>query len=237
MTNLVEVQGSDGGLDIDMSSRPLRIQMYGKQGSGKTVLCKALLLAAARKKVFDWVVVFTATSWNDYYTSFLPEHAVRTFEPQKFYDIFNKIQRFKKDNPKKNLSRGLVILDDVMGQTQKLIYDPRFTNILATYRHHNVDLWSTQQYVTGASPMMRSMLDYAFVFRATDEQSIKALFRMSGGLYPNLKAFKTALLACTKDKYNCMLFKNGEATIEDSYSQFMCAEPPNFMLKIEPNGL
>ena len=70
MADIVEVQGSGGGLDIDMSSRPLLIQMHGKQGSGKTVLCKALLLAAARKKVFDWVVVFTATSWNDYYTSF-----------------------------------------------------------------------------------------------------------------------------------------------------------------------
>ena len=65
------------GLSIDFHSRPLLIQLYGKQGSGKSVLCKALLYAAAKQKVYDWVIVFTATSWNDFYTSFLPEHAVR----------------------------------------------------------------------------------------------------------------------------------------------------------------
>ena len=59
------------------------------------------------------VCVFTATSWNDFYTGFLPEHAVRTFTPQAFYAIFNKIQRFKKGNPKKPLSRGCVVLGDV----------------------------------------------------------------------------------------------------------------------------
>ena len=225
------------GLEIDFHSRPLLIQLYGKQGSGKSCLCKALLYAAAKQEVYDWVIVFTATSWNDFYTSFLPEHAVRTFSPKKFYAIFDKIQRFKKDNPKKKLSRGCVVLDDVMGQTQKLIYDPRFTNILATYRHHNVDLWSTQQYIVGASPMMRSMLDYAFLFRATDEQSIKALHRMAGGLYPNSKEFKRALLDATSEKYTSLVFRNGQNTIAESYSRFKADEPPSFMLKFKRNGL
>ena len=225
------------GLEIDFRARPLLIQLYGKQGSGKSVLCKALLYAAAKQRVYDWVIVFTATSWNDFYTGFLPEHAVRTFTPKQFYEIFAKIQRWKKDNPKKKLSRGCVVLDDVMGQTQKLIYDPRFTNILATYRHHNVDLWSTQQYIVGASPMMRSMLDYAFLFRATDEQSVKALHRMAGGLYPNRQEFKRALLDATSEQYTSLVFRNGQNTIGESYSKFRCDEPPQFMLKFKKNGL
>ena len=124
-----------------------------------------------------------------------------------------------------------------MGQTQKLIYDPRFTNILATYRHHNVDLWSTQQYIVGASPMMRSMLDIAFLYRATDEQSIKALYRMAGGLYPNKSEFKRALLDATSEKYTALVFRNGQNSIEESYSRFKCTEPPNFMLQFKENGL
>ena len=162
---------------------------------------------------------------------------MRQFSPDAFYSIFTKIQRFKKDNPKKKLSRGCVVLDDVMGQTQKLIYDPRFTNILATYRHHNVDLWSTQQYIVGASPMMRSMLDWAFVFRATDEQSIKALHRMAGGLYANSREFKKALLEATRQKHTALVFRNGQNTVEESYSRFKCTEPPNFMLQFKKNGL
>ena len=43
------------GLEIDFHSRPLLIQLYGKQGSGKSVLCKALLYAAA-KQMSEWAI-------------------------------------------------------------------------------------------------------------------------------------------------------------------------------------
>ena len=48
------------GLEIDFKSRPLLVQMYGKQGSGKSELCRALLYAASKQGIYDWVIVFTA---------------------------------------------------------------------------------------------------------------------------------------------------------------------------------
>jgi ABC-type dipeptide/oligopeptide/nickel transport system ATPase component len=224
------------GLAIDFKSRPLLLQLYGKQGSGKSVMCKALVYAASKQDVFDWVVVYTATAWNDHYRSFLPEHAVRVWDQDAFYEMFAKIRAFKKQNPKKPLSRGLCIVDDCLGQ-QKL-YDPRFMNLISTYRHYNVDLWQCQQIVSyGASTLQRTMVDWAFLYRATDDQSIRALYKMAGGLYPNMKEFKKAFLDLTSAKHTAMVFQNGKNSVAESYQAFKCDMPPNFKLKFEPNGL
>ena len=118
----VDVDGPTSGLAIDFKTRPLLLQMYGKQGSGKSVLCKSLLYAASKQGIFDWVIVYTATAWNDHYRSFLPEHAVRVWDQDAFYDMFAKIRAFKKANPKKALSRGLCIVDDCLGQQKLLPY-------------------------------------------------------------------------------------------------------------------
>ena len=85
----------------------IRAVIQWKQGSGKSVLCKSLLYAASKQGIFDWVIVYTATAWNDHYRSFLPEHAVRVWDQDAFYEMFAKIRAFKKANPKKALSRGL----------------------------------------------------------------------------------------------------------------------------------
>jgi ABC-type dipeptide/oligopeptide/nickel transport system ATPase component len=232
----VDAGGPTNGLAIDFKTRPLLLQMYGKQGSGKSVLCKSLLYAASKQGIFDWVIVYTATAWNDHYRSFLPEHAVRVWDQDAFYDMFAKIRAFKKANPKKALSRGLCIVDDCLGQ-QKL-YDPRFMNLISTYRHYNVDLWQCQQIVSyGASTLQRTMVDWAFLYRATDDQSIRALHKMAGGLYPNLKSFKRAFLKSTSEKHTAMVFQNGKNTVAESYRAFKCDVAPSFMLKFEPNGL
>ena len=110
----VDAGGPANGLAIDFKTRPLLLQMYGKQGSGKSVLCKSLLYAASKQGIFDWVIVYTATAWNDHYRSFLPEHAVRVWDQDAFHDMFAKIRAFKKANPKKALSRGLCIVDDCL---------------------------------------------------------------------------------------------------------------------------
>ena len=168
----VQQDPSVAGLQIPFKERPQLLMMYGRQHTGKSALCKALAYQCAKAGVFDWMIVYTATSWNDHYRSFLPEHAVRVWKQDEFYELYGKIRAFKRAHPDKPLSRGCVIVDDCLGQ-QKL-YDPRFLNIISTYRHYNTDIWQTQQLVSyGASTLQRTMLDYAFMFRATDDQSVR----------------------------------------------------------------
>ena len=224
------------GLEIDLASRPILISMTGKCNSGKTVLLRSLLYHAARAGTWKWIIVFVGHDFSKDYSEILPEHCVRIFTPAAYMAVFDKIRTYKRANPDKALSHGLVVCDDCQGLFARLKNTVEFQNLLISHRHLGVSLAFLNQYATGQTTLQRSLTDIAFAFRASDVQSQKHLFKMMGSHFEGgLKEFQAAMRGL--GQHNALVFKNNQLSFEDSYSIFKCQLPPKFKLKMKPNGL
>lgn len=237
-----EEQAVQQGFEFDFGNRPQICQLFGKCNSGKSEMIRALIYATCARPdpVYKWIIVFTATTFNQFYTQFLPSHCVRKFSPEAFFDVFRKIEaKVTRGGQKKGfkLDHGLVVLDDCQGLWAKVKHTPEFNSIQISHRHRGVSLWYSNQYVVGMTTLQRSLCDLAVLFRASDEPSLKHLYRMAGTMFPNFKTFKAEFLRATAPTHTALVFKNGHDTIAESYSTFKCDLAPKFVLRMKPNGL
>ena len=141
------------------------------------------------------------------------------------------VEKCKHEGKDCKLQRGLILLDDCMGANTKLIYKPAFVNAFVTCRHFAVDIWMTAQYFTGLPPVVRSLINYSFIFRSQGLQQMKGLFEFAGGMcYNGFKEFEKIMNEYTKEEYACCVYNANSREYCDSYCSFKADIPPEFKL-------
>jgi ABC-type dipeptide/oligopeptide/nickel transport system ATPase component len=224
------------GLEMDFSKPAIHV-IVGPCGSGKSVLASSLLYHAMKAKAFKSVIVFCAHEYNSFWTDMLPEHCVRLFSVSAVLEVFRKIKKVRKANPKAPLERHCLVFDDVQGLFARIKQLPEWNSCLISFRHAGLSLVFLGQYPTMCTTLMRSLVNTAYMFRASDLPAQKLLFGMTGSHFESFKEWQRAFLDATSQKYRCMVFKNHRDTKEESYSQFICDIPPKFKINCKENGL
>ena len=151
--------------------RPAFTILLGKPASGKSHLLKYLLLLDHLDDNDDpiqYAIVFTNTKFNHQWTELFPQEYVHPhYDPA----VLQALMDIRAEN---SHNRVAVIFDDCLDQ--KAFASQLFLNLSTQYRHFNINLFISTQYLYRIPPVVRECASRVAIFRLTTERSLKAAF-------------------------------------------------------------
>ncbi len=150
---------------------PCILLAVGHCGSGKTV---AMEYTIKTLKAFDFIVIISNTALFNNSYDFLKDMGInhRIYNGSNCDKIFKtimKIQEFSKDR-----KRVCICADDILGS---LTNSKTFLKLASTYRHFNISLFLTSQYVSAQTTIIRELANYCFIFESRTDSSRKAIYQ------------------------------------------------------------
>ena len=213
-------------LEIDIINRTT--SLVAKRNSGKSVLLKYLV--ESQKDAFSKIFVVCPTETiNSFYKSLV--------EPSCIFDDWNetwaeelikKMTKINADTSVKDRKNILLILDDVMADTN-FANSPALKKIYLRGRHCGIGVIATCQYLYNLPPVCRNNCDWCIVGQM-NRQSVMLLSDeyLSGDL--DKSGFFKLYNRSTKD-YNFLVINNNSIKDSDDLNQIygIVKTPSNFL--------
>lgn len=219
------------GLDPDISIFATK-SIYGKRKTGKSVWAKWDI--QAYKHLFPWAWVFTLTSFNSFWESFVPEKFVLNEFNAEILDRIMKRQRLAiaawkelKFDTKKIDPRAIIVWDDYMG------HDIRYNEMLARYyftgRHFMTLNYFCAQYITMTPPSIRTNTDVAILFNTDHYPSLERYKEDFGAKLSKAEFFRLFYEATRKPHHFLAIVNDPNIPLEKKFytgkAEFLDAEP------------
>ena len=213
------------------------IVFIGKRNTGKSVCMKDIL--SYNKDIPVGIVISPTESANGYFEKFIPKMLVYDeYTPditKKFLDRQIKINNEKKIEMKKNGttdidSRAFLILDDCL-YDKSWPNDKSIRSFFMNGRHYKIFFLITMQYCMGVPPVLRSNIDYVFIFRNNVMKEREKLYQHYAGMFPTFDIFNTVMDKCTEN-YECIVIDNKVQSnkLEDQVKWFKARDNLNFRM-------
>lgn len=197
-----------------------RMALYGKTNCGKSHAMKAILSKVHRR--FDKAYLFSLTADLQLDTyDYIPEGNKSSFlDLDKIQEIFDKQDEdFKRYQDKKKLKRILIILDDLISDSD--IKHGIITKLFIMGRHFNISIMVTSQNVAShvsLAPQIRNNCEVLLSFSLFAEQDRKTLIERFGSV-ENKKIGEAFFKSITQNKYTACVFCTfmSEARLSSDY--------------------
>ena len=154
--------GRSGGLTLDFS-RPRLIVVLGAPHSGKSYACRWIARRMAEAGLLKFARVYSKTAKVNKEWDIFPDEAIHDISVAEIASFHDKLLKYR-ERTGKMPPRSLHVIDDSLGALRN-VYDPALMSVLSTHRHANSDIWMLVQHTNGVSTVLRSMCDYAIIFR------------------------------------------------------------------------
>jgi len=179
--------------------------LIGKRKSGKSIAIKDLL--HSKRDIPIGQVISGSEHANPFFSDFFPTSYIEEeYDTELISDIINrqkKIKEYAKRNPQKNIdTRFMVVFDDCL-HDNKWKNKKEIKNIFMNGRHFDITFVLAMQYVCGIPPILRTNVDYIFLFRDFSNQNRKKLYDSFGAAIPDFKMF--CRLMNSLGKYECLV--------------------------------
>lgn len=148
--------------------------LYAPPRCGKSHLIKHLVYSFCKAGKFNHGIVFCPTGGYD----FMPDGYVHSMYSDEMLSSFMSFQ-------KRNGKPAFLIFDDCLGMINP--NSKVFTKLFTTYRHYNITILITAQYVNKLPPVCRDCATYVFVFKQFSEPSFIGLHK---AFFPNFDDWK-----------------------------------------------
>jgi hypothetical protein len=185
--------------------------IVGKPASGKSFLMRYLLMTDHpdfNKAPIRYGVVFTTTKFNRFWEEVFPADYIHQRYDQAALQGLLDIQ-----TETGAANRAVVIFDDCLDQ--KAFTSQLFLNLSTTYRHYNLDVYLTTQYVYRVPPTVRECCTRVAIFRTTTERSLKACYDSFGAFFANFLQFREFIIGRTGDYCFIWYIANSSAEERD----------------------
>lgn len=168
-----------------MDSKKLKLPniflLIASCGSGKTHFLRYLLYKFNKHNSFDNHLVISNTSKYTGEYSFIPSKYIHSeYQDQLIENLMN----IQKRNPK---FRTALILDDCLGSVN--FNSNTIIRLFTQYRHLNITIFLTTQYICKISTTIRECCNYIFIFKQTIKRSINNIFENYGYLIQKANCF------------------------------------------------
>ena len=205
-------QSSLSGLIAD---KPFLCCIIGRPSSGKSYLCRRLLLDfRGWRGKFDRII-FISPTWNDQYNSLW---GVLSPEGIKVYDkLTDSLLQKIIDEQRSNEGNLLVIFDDVC-QKLKHVSASLVDLFVSTHRHLRMSLCFLNQKISQLPTLVRSDCSIWCVFQAVSERELNALHNEVSII--NKKDFLETFYRITQKKYGFIVLSqiDGKIEVRDGFS-------------------
>jgi GTPase SAR1 family protein len=187
--------------------------------SGKTYLIKYLLTDLYKKKKIDYGVVFCSTSFNKDNFDYIPENYLySSYDENIILNLMNIQQQQIDFNDK--AKPAFIVFDDMLGLIKfdsKLIIE-----LFTKYRHYNITILITTQYIYAIPPLLRECTTFFFTFYLSSYRSLKAIYDCFLGDFDNYKECKKFIIDNTGD-YKFIVVKTFESNKNKKFN--VCKAP------------
>lgn len=213
-------------LEIDIVNRTT--SLVAKRNSGKSVLLKYLV--ESQKDAFSKIFVVCPTETiNSFYKSLVdPSCIFDDWNEAWAEDLIKKMTKINADTVAKDRKNILLILDDVMADTN-FANSPALKKIYLRGRHCGIGVIATCQYLYNLPPVCRNNCDWCIVGQM-NRQSVHLLSDeyLSGDL--DKSGFLKLYNRSTKD-YNFLVINNNSIKDSDDLNQIygIVKTPPSFL--------
>jgi hypothetical protein len=173
---------------------------------GKSHLIKYLIKDLCSKGKFDYGVVICPTAQNNKEYEFIPPGYLYTeYSEEIITSLMNKQSRAIAQGMPKS---AFLILDDCLGSVN--FRKSVITKLVTTYRHYNITILMSTQYINKIPPEIRECATYAIVFCQFSAKSYNALYDAFFQSFETKKECKEYIEANTED-YRFILVRCQEA--------------------------
>lgn len=191
------------------------ILIYGAQKSGKTSCLRALVYKEAKNNNFDHCLLFSATKDKPEYDFLDDKYKYDSTD----IDALKRYVNFCKElNKREIITKGLLILDDIIGTSEMHFRNDFFTNLFAMHRHYGLNIILISQTIIDIPPKLRSLVSFGCVYKFISESDIDKIHACFGSLCKTKKEFIDLYNKYTDQKYKFFCFMKTDAfNIESAY--------------------
>jgi len=186
-----------------------KIVMIGKPGTGKSTLMKALMMS--KNFIPTCVVVSGSENTNKFYEKLVPGSFIyNEYKPEIVQNFLNRqilSIKMRVTNP-----WAMLILDDCMADPS-IFKSEIQRKIFKNGRHFKMLYLVAMQYALDIPPDIRSAVDGVFLFRETNEATLKKLWLNYASIVPTFDLFTQLMRQVTGD-YTAMFINNAVQTNE-----------------------
>lgn len=216
MTNTYNIQKFDFNTMYTSSC----INIIGKRASGKSTLCKDIIQHKNPTETF----IFTQVQHDqEFYKDVVPNtHIINdTYDQfsnniEKVVNILkNKVNITQKYNEKVGCyndpeyikNKYLIVIEDSMFWDTQLFKDKNIHNLFMNWRNLHTSLILLTQYSLSIPPVLRTNIDYTFIFKDNNITNRKKIHEHYAGMIPTFELFATIMNDCTKN-YESIVIDN-----------------------------
>ena len=197
--------------EVDIHEFPLhemkpnsKIVIIGKPATGKSVLTRDII--KSQRHHFPVSMVISGTEENNhFYSKIFPEINIHSEYSEEVMENFVKRQKLAmRDNPEN--PKGLLILDDC-SDDPKFFRRPLFQKFYKNGRQWEMMFILALQYGMDILPVIRTNIDYVFIFREPNERNRKALYENYATIIGSYADFCDVMDQLTED-YTAIVIDN-----------------------------
>lgn len=199
---------------LDMMVQNPSIVMVAKRGSGKSVVCKAILNHF--KNIPVGLIIAPTDRMNCFYGNFFPDSYIHYEYRSSIIEnlLHRQTLMIEKEEEKKKQGktldpRAFIVMDDCLAKKGSWMRDQPISELLFNGRHYKIMYILTMQYPLGIVPELRSNFDYIFLLAEDFITNIKKLYDNYAGMFPSLSAFKEVFEQLTKDFGSMVIVNRG----------------------------
>lgn len=232
------------------------VMLIGRRHSGKSY-CARQLLYTLKKRGMEYGVIFSGTEEvSPFFSKYFPSsfiHNEEAFNDDMIGGVLDiqmkKCEEWRngriencpcyhcQNNPYNfDHEKGhcihnnlLLITDDMMSQDKLLRTSKNYKKIFVNGRHSNLLYVCIQQYCMGLPPVLRSNIDYVFLYREMETGNLKKLYENYAGVIPTFAMFRDLMKECTQD-YGCLVIdkRSKSPKLEDQVFFFRASDTGPF---------
>jgi len=188
------------------------IVMVAKRGSGKSVVCRAILKHF--RDIPVGMIIAPTDRMNCFYGNFFPESYIHyTYKSEIIERLLARQEKIidkkkRKEERGKSLdSRAFIVMDDCLSKKGTWMRDPPITELLYNGRHYEIMYILTMQYPLGITPELRGNFDYIFLLAEDFVSNLKRIYDHYAGMFPDFNSFRQTFVQLTAD-FGCMVISN-----------------------------
>ena len=210
------------GLNFEL---PNVFLLNGRARSGKTYLLK--FLVHYLKDRFNRIILFSPSAGRNQAYNWLS----KKYQYQATHELDKQIANIKK-NKKEILKTNknhqlLIILDDCLGLST--FSKGSLVNLFTTFRHDQISIILTSQFLNKVPPVIRANSAYIFLFKTRLKQEIEAVYKNFLTDLENVKKAEEFINKMTSRDYEWLLIQQFEDN--ERYKRGVCPSIPEFYIK------